>query len=89
MSELVIALMNGPQSGSSGTIDSFYLMYEDSDELPSQSLVKRLFGRTLDTIQSLYPGEQLKVSRWHNKSDFYSLFVALSQLVSSRFSRPT
>jgi hypothetical protein len=83
-SELLIALLLGPQSGSPGAIDDFYEAYEDRDELPQQPILRRQFTRSLDTIQSLFSSDELRLSRWHNKSDFYSLFVALASFVKER-----
>jgi len=41
--------------------------------------MRRLFNRTLDSIQELFP--EIKETRWHNKTDFYTLFVALGHLL--------
>jgi hypothetical protein len=80
ISELVIGLLHGPQGGSSVIIDDYYSQYEDyEDEFPKQRVVQRLFEEAKKTIQELFP--TIKASRWGNKTDFYSLFVALGALL--------
>jgi hypothetical protein len=83
VSELVIGILHGPQSGSAGDINEYYQMYEDYDaEFPDQRRAKIIFGRTLDTIRRMFP--ELRPLRWSNKTDFYSLFVSLSVTVRNR-----
>jgi Protein of unknown function DUF262 len=81
MSDLLIALMHGPQGGSPKIIDDYYEHYEQyEDEFPEQTRIERLFAKTLTTIKRLFP----KISdtpRWGNRADFYSLFVALGSLL--------
>jgi hypothetical protein len=80
MSELTIGLIHGPQGGSRKVIDDFYAQYEEyGEEFPSQVFVRRRFARTLETIQELFP--DIKTTRWRNKTDFYTLFVALAHLM--------
>lgn len=80
VSELVIGVMHGPQGGSPRVIDGYYAQYEDyEDEFPSQRRAERLFNDALGLIQSILP--EIKKSRWANKTDFYSLFVALASLL--------
>jgi hydroxypyruvate isomerase len=56
-------------------------MYEPhEDEFPEESRVKRLFSKTLDTIKRLFP-KISDTSRWGNRADYYSLFVALGNLL--------
>ena len=83
MSDLLIALLHGPQGGSAKIIDHYYEHYEQyEDEFPEQSRVERLFTKTLNTIKRVFPriGD---VPRWGNRADFYSLFVALGSLLES------
>jgi hypothetical protein len=84
ISELLIGAMHGPQGGSAKDINSYYEQFENyEDEFPSQREVKKLFNDTLETIQKILPN--IKDTRWSNKTDFYSLFVAMaSQLRSSK-----
>jgi hypothetical protein len=77
ISELLIGVMHGPQGGSAAIIDGYYSTYEDyEDEFPEQRTGLRYFQRTLDFMQTLLP--DIKTTRWGNKTDFYTLFVALS-----------
>jgi hypothetical protein len=81
-SELLIGLLHGPQGGGAGVIDSYYAQYEDfEDEFPDQKRVERLFEESLKTAQSALPN--IKDTRWSNKTDFYSLFVAMGSLLKS------
>jgi hypothetical protein len=80
VSELLVGVMHGPQAKRSVVLDDFYLRYEDyDDEFPGQADVERLFAATFDEIQRLYPN--IKATRWQNKTDFYSLFVATAHLL--------
>lgn len=84
MSELLIGLLHGPQGGSAKIIDQYYEQYEPyEDEFPEQNRIKRQFARTLDTIRRLFPALP-DVPRWANRADFYSLFVALGNLLQSQ-----
>ncbi len=81
MSDLLIGLLHGPQGGSPGVIDSYYEQYEGFDEeFPNQTLITRLFGKTLNTIEKMFP-DIAESPRWGNRADFYSLFVALGNLL--------
>lgn len=82
ISELLIGVMHGPQGGSAKIIDDYYRLYEDyEDQFPYQRRTERLFGRTLETVQRILP--DIKETRWANKTDFYTLFVALAYLLRS------
>jgi hypothetical protein len=90
VSELVIGTIDGPQG--SVVLDDYYLQYETyQDEFPKQRDIKRLFDKTLRTIQAVLP--EIKDTRWRNRTDFYSLFVATAHLLrennlpESRFAR--
>jgi hypothetical protein len=78
--ELLIGTLHGPQGGDAETIDSYYAQYEDfEDEFPEEKRAHRLFSAALALVQKLFP--IIKDTRWGNKSDFYSLFVALASLL--------
>jgi hypothetical protein len=84
MSDLLIGLLHGPQGGSAKIIDGYYERYEDfEDEFPNQNLTMRLFARTHENIQRLFP-KIADSTRWGNRADFYSLFVALGNLLRER-----
>jgi hypothetical protein len=79
ISELLIGVLHGPQGGSERVIDEYYKQYEDyEEEFPDQRRAQRLFDETLGAIQQILP--EIKESRWGNKTDFYTLFVALASL---------
>lgn len=81
MSELLIGLLHGPQGGSAKIIDQYYEQYEQyEDEFPEQNRIKRQFAKTLDTVKRLFP-EIADVPRWGNRADYYSLFVAIGNLL--------
>jgi hypothetical protein len=80
VSELLIGATDGPQAGNRATIDDYYRNFEEySSVTPELDATRRLFRRTLDLIQEVLP--DLKNTRWRNKSDFYSLFIALAFLL--------
>jgi hypothetical protein len=80
ISELLIGLMDGPQGGSGQIIDEYYRQLEVyDDEFPGQKAVKRLYDRTLNLVQNVLPN--IKESRWGNRTDFYSLFVATGSIL--------
>ena len=88
ISELLIGLMDGPQGGSGQVIDDYYRQMEAyEDEFPDQKQVKRLYDRTLVATQSVFP--EIKKTRWHNRTDFYSLFVAMASVLRDGFSYDT
>jgi len=80
-SELLIGVIHGPQGGSAKSIDEYYVLYEDyDDEFPGQKIAIRRFEDTLALISAVLPEEE--DSRFgSNRTDFYSLFVAISQLL--------
>jgi hypothetical protein len=83
MSDLLIGLLHGPQGGSPKIIDSYYEQYEQfEDEFPGQNKVKRIFDKTLETIRELFPNIG-DASRWGNRADFYSLFVAIGNMLAN------
>lgn len=82
-SELLIGVMHGPQGGSAKIIDDYYRQYEDYEyEFPGQRAARRLFNETLSIIIRILPN--LKDTRWGNKTDFYTLFVATASLLRSK-----
>ena len=82
MSELLIGVLHGPQGGSAKIIDEYYGQYEDyEDEFPEQRRAQKLFDETLKIAQKIFP--EIKGTRWSNKTDFYTLFVATAFLLRS------
>jgi hypothetical protein len=74
VSELFVAIMHGVQHKTK-TLDRYYEMYEEN--FPDIAEWKSKFIRTMEIIKYLFP--EIKETRWHNRSDYYSLFVAISQ----------
>jgi hypothetical protein len=82
ISELLIGVLHGPQAGSAAVIDEYYSTYEDYDEeFPEQRRAKKFFEKTLEVIRKGFP--DIKETRWGNKTDFYTLFVALATLLKT------
>ncbi|MFT3898523.1 MAG: DUF262 domain-containing protein [Thermomonas sp.] len=80
MSDLLIGLLHGPQGGAAKIIDSYYEQYEQyDDEFPDQTRIKRTFERTKAFLENLFG--DVSATRWGNRADFYSLFVALGSLL--------
>ncbi len=83
VSELLIGVLHGPQGGGAVVIDEYYKQYEDyEDEFPDQKRTARLFDLTLKQVQTILP--DIKDTRWSNKTDFYTLFVAVAALLRSQ-----
>lgn len=83
VSELVIGVLHGPQGGSPAVIDEYYRQYEDyEEEFPEEEKAQSIFGKTLAIIQRVLPN--IKETRWNNKTDFYSLFIAIASLLTKK-----
>jgi hypothetical protein len=83
VSELLFGVMDGPQGGAAKIIDEYYLQLEPfEDEFPNQKRAKRIYTRTLNFIKELFP--DIRNTRWKNRTDFYTLFVVLAQILSNR-----
>ncbi|MFN0052461.1 MAG: DUF262 domain-containing protein [Planctomycetales bacterium] len=80
VSELLIGTIDGPQSGKAQVIDEYYQRFEDcDDEFPGQREIRRRFLGALRVIELVLP--DIKETRWRNRTDFYSLFVAMTHLL--------
>ena len=80
VSDLIIGVLHGPQAGNARTIDDYYAMYEDYEsEFPGQRSCRRRFTLTLELLREVVPG--IRSTRWSNRTDFYTLFVATSHLL--------
>lgn len=83
ISELVIGVIYGPRGGAARDIDDHYKYFEEfDDEFEGQASAEALYAKTLSTIRSILP--DIREYRWHNQADFYSLFVALAQLLKEK-----
>jgi hypothetical protein len=85
VSQLLIGLLHGPEGGSAAIVDEYYRTYEDYDleeGIPDQRRATKLFEQTIKFVQKLFPHIQQDAElRWGNRADFYSLFVALSEII--------
>lgn len=80
ISDLLIGVLDGPQSGNAKTLDDYYAAFEDHDrEFPGQRECRRRFNASLEVIQEVVG--DVRGTRWSNKTDFYSLFVAIAHLL--------
>jgi hypothetical protein len=83
--QLLIGVIHGPEGGSPGVVDEYYRQYEDYDleeGIPDQRRARRLFDQTLKFTRALFPNLQEGTDlRWGNRADFYSLFVALAEVI--------
>ncbi len=78
ISELLIGVIHGPQGGSAAIITEYYSQYEDyDDEFPNQKSIVERFNKTKKMIEDLFQGATFTRFR-SNRTDFYSLFVALA-----------
>ncbi len=84
VSDLLIGLLDGPQSGNAKTLNSYYALFEDVErEFRGQRECKSRFSRSLEIVQEILP--DIRSSRWSNRTDFYSLFVAIGDLLREHF----
>lgn len=74
ISELSIAVLHGHQNKKE-MIDKYYELYEE--EFEQRDDLVELFKRVIYELEGLLP--DIKNTRWKKKSDFYSLFVCLSE----------
>ena len=89
VSELLIGVAFGPQSGSGRAIDEYYSLYEEhDDEIPEETDIANRYEYALSTIKTIFP-DFADAGRFKNLTDFYSLFVAIAALKRERKSLPT
>lgn len=77
VSELLIALLHGVQAKDTDMIDGYYKMYDVT--FTERDDTKRDFNSTKNKIEEILG--DLRQTRWHFKSEFYSLFVSLQNLM--------
>lgn len=79
VSELLAGLLEGPQEKQE-TLDSFYLRYSKWAPEDSQKVRER-FGAVVKDLAVLFPPETpLSATRYKQKSDLYSLVIAIDEL---------
>lgn len=76
VSELVIGHLHFPQN-KKDDLDEYYRRYAAS--LPGADKVEERFDAVLRSIVRAYPRPQMGGTRWYRKSDFYTLFLALTR----------
>lgn len=74
ISELTIALLNGIQN-KKDKLELYYQMYEET--APDTLKIKDVFDTILGEILKILP--DVSKTRWHKKTDFYSLFLVLGR----------
>lgn len=74
--ELVVGYLHWPQN-KKDDLDHYYRQY--AEVLPSEHRVIERFEWTLGLLQRLFPEPRMAGSRWRNKSDFYTLFLAIAR----------
>lgn len=78
VSELAVAILHGHQNKKE-TLDQYYATYEEEFD-QKEELVEK-FRRVIYELEQLLP--DIKNTRWRKKSDFYSLFLLLSEKAAS------
>lgn len=82
MSEILFGMILGPQSGNKETINDLYATYDSyEEEFPEETKYESIFNETLDIIKICLP--DISKTRWSNKTDFYSLFLTLSNQIEN------
>ena len=85
VSQLLIGVIHGPEGGSAAIVDEYYRQYEDYDVeegIPDQRRARKLFDQSLKFVKTLFPNLQDEAElRWSNRADFYSLFLAISDII--------
>jgi hypothetical protein len=85
ISELFIAMLHGIQPKEQDNITGFYNQYDQN--FPNREKIKQEFEATKKLIQKAFCNDIIK-TRWHKKSDFYSLFIAFNELQKSYYFPP-
>ncbi|MDA1054415.1 MAG: DUF262 domain-containing protein [Planctomycetota bacterium] len=73
ISELAVALLNGFQNKKKN-LEDYYQQYEMAFD--DAGRVKNIFMKVLGELEQVIP--ELQKSRWRKKSDFYTLFLCLT-----------
>lgn len=79
ISDLFISMMNGIQDKTK-EMDKYYKLYEES--FIGKTKQNRLFLSIIDIIEKIFP--DLRETRWKNKSDFYTLFMVLREILKNK-----
>jgi len=79
ISELLSVLIDGVQDKKKN-LDSFYINHMKWDKLEKQKIVKR-FNNIISFIQKIFNSMHISDTRFRQKSDFYSLFIAVDKFI--------
>lgn len=74
ISELTIAMLNGPQN-KKAKLEEYYKIYEESFD--EKQMVEDSFSLILNEIVKILPN--ITQTRWSKKTDFYTLFLVLAE----------
>jgi len=86
VSEFYLVCVSGIQDGK----DYLDRAYSDFDtEIPDESKVDVIYAKTLDFIKKVDEVSPLRSTRYSNIADFYSLWAAVSQKISTESTLPT
>lgn len=80
ISELFVAMMEGVQDGRKN-LDNFYKLY-DAEFKDAKEWEKQFF-KTISLITDIF--NILKGTKWNSKADFYSIFLAFSELLKNHY----
>lgn len=80
VSEILAALLEGPQDKKT-TLDDFYRRYDEEDLSALKSRVFRIF----EEIKIIFPLNSIASTRFRQKSDFYSLVLAIDFFLKDGF----
>jgi len=82
VSELLVAMMYGIQDKKK-KLDKYYADNEEMDEGEKRRL-KRNFNKVIEITENIL-GDKIKTTRFRNKSDFYSLFYVIYELLKGGY----
>lgn len=81
VSDLFISMMHGIQDKTK-EMDKYYAYFEENG-FPEKARWHRSFQNILDAIVAIFP--DLRDARWRNKSDFYTLFMVLNEVLKESY----
>ncbi|MFP2906479.1 DUF262 domain-containing protein [Pyxidicoccus sp. 3LFB2] len=76
LSELVIGHLHWPQNKKEN-LDHYYRQYASSFPFADEVLAR--FDEVLKSLVNLFPKPKMSGTRWYRKSDFYTLFLAITR----------
>jgi len=82
ISELLVSMLYGIQDKKK-KLDKYYADNEEMDETDVRNL-KRTFNKIINFIIKIF-GEDIRTTRFKNKSDFYSLFYVIFELLKEKY----